>query len=374
MKKNSKSLLLIIIFLLFFLLGGLFYFLYRFPVGDGWDFRNNLWSPAYLLIHGQNPYDIKRLFPDSNAIWLPPVIGIFSFLGLFTFDTARTLWLLINMIAFFTACFLIIHPIHSPNEFIWFILLALFPSTIINFTMGQFSIMSLFLMLLLARLHHHLPLWAKGVIIALLLAKPQLIIFSLPVFLYHLTMEKGFKTTLIQTAWIIAGVVVSSLPLFFEGHHWASQLFANLRENSQWLQPNISSLFVQRFGFPPLFSVFLIMIGLGFSLYYSSRHKLYDSISVSLAITPLLSPYIWSWDFVLLFPFLINSYKNAYSKVSRLIILGGYLGIAGLFSAFKMAGLSADELYIWVTPALLILLSLAKVLQNKPTPTTRSIP
>jgi hypothetical protein len=338
---------------------------YYFPIGDSWDFRNNLWGPAHLLTHNQNPYQIKLLFPDSNAVWLPPVIGAFFFLGFLSFDVARVLWLLLSFVAFFVACVLILYPIKSPKEFIWLVLLAIFPSTIVNFTMGQFSILSLSLMLLLTKAGNQMPDWIKGLIIALLFSKPQLIIFSVPVFIFHFFKENGVKATVYQIVWIIIWILISSLPLFITSPKWIYQLIDNLKENTNWLQPNLFSLLVQQFDISPLISILLLIMGLWYCIRHSIRHNIYDSIILSMAITTLLSPFIWSWDFVLLFPLLVNSYKKNISKGIKLIILVGYLAITVIFITLKIFGYYSDELFIWVVPSTLILLLLANMLQNK---------
>lgn len=365
MKQTNKTYLIFFISILSIMFYLAFVLFYHYPIGDSWDFRNNLWGPTHLLTHNHNPYQIKLLFPDSNAVWLPPVIGVFFFLGFLSFDIARVLWLLLTIVAFFVACVLILYPLRFPKEFIWFVLLAIFPSTIVNFTMGQFSILSLCLMLLLAKAGNQIPYWIKGLIIALLFSKPQLIIFSAPVFIFHFLRENGVKSTLYQIGWIIIWILISSCPIFITDPRWIYQLIDNLRENTNWLQPNLFSLLVQQYDITPLISIPLLSMGLWYCIRYSIRHNIYDSIILSMAITTLLSPFIWSWDFVLLFPLLVNSYKINHSKLIKLIIMSGYLVITLVFIALKIIGYSSDELFIWVAPSTLVLLLLANTLQNK---------
>src|SRR5712692_2292721 len=67
------------------------------PLFGSWDFRNNLWGPAYLLVHGQSPYHISTLFENSNALWFPMAIGLFFPFGWLTQSEASNLWLLGNI-------------------------------------------------------------------------------------------------------------------------------------------------------------------------------------------------------------------------------------------------------------------------------------
>ncbi len=365
--KQSAKFFLFIALLFFFLIGSFFLFI-NFPIGDSWDFRNNLWGPAYLLTNKQDPYDIKLLFPESNAVWLPPAVGFFFFMGMLPFDIARVIWLILSLIAFFIACLIMIQPVKSPKEFIWFVLIALFPSTIINFTMGQFSIIGLFLLLILSKAYNQIPQWIIGFILVLLLTKPQIIIFSTPVFLFSFMKEKGVKATVNLIVWIIIWMLVSFLPFFIISNKWIFQLVNNLKENGRWLQPNLYSLFVQQLGITPLLSIFVVFIGFWICIEYSTKHNIYDSTILSMAITTIFSPYIWSWDFVFLFPLLINSYKINDSKFIKSIILLGYSAITVIYNILKIIGYNSDELFIWVSPAIITLILLAEVIKKKINP------
>lgn len=317
------------------------------------------------MLHNQNPYQIEQLFTESNAVWLPPVIGFFLWLGMFPFEVSRIFWLLITLITFFILCFTLLQPVKSPNELVWIILLVLFPSTIINFTMGQFSIMSCFVMVCVAKSYNKIPPWVNGFLFALLFSKPQLIIFSLPVFIFRLMLEKGKKKAFIQIVWIMVGLLIYSSPFLFINKDWTLQLIENLRGNSRWLQPNPFSYLVQYIGHPTLIGLFLVVISLLFLFRYSYTHSMYETIVFSMAITTILSPYIWSWDFVLLIPLLINSFKKYDLKASKMVAFIGYVAITLLFSAMKIAGYNSDEFFIWVPPSILILLLLANRIENQ---------
>jgi len=360
MKQLLKFSSIILLIALLCLFVGMFFLFYNFPIGDSWDFRNNLWGPSYLLLHHQNPYQIKLLFADSNAVWLPPGIGLFSFLGVFSFDTSRVLWLLINLTSFFILCFLIIQPVNLLKEYFWVVLLALFPSTITNLIMGQFSIFSLFGMVFLAKLYGNNPSWINGLVFALLFTKPQLIIFTLPTYLFFIASRKSLRNMFREIGWILVGLLITMIPFFFSKSDWITQLYLNLKENNQWLQPNLNSLLIQQFGFSTPITLLLILIGLSLSIHYSTRHELYDSIVYSMALTPIFSPYIWTWDFVLFFPLLIKTYLDNDNKFVKFFILFGYLTITTIFIWMKVNGINSDEHFLWVSLSMILLLSLSK--------------
>lgn len=338
-----------------------FLLLYRFPLGNCWDFQNNLWGPAYLLLNNQNPYDINILFPHSNAIWFPPAILSFLFLGLFPFKTACTLWLLLNLVAFIFTGLIMTSLKKSYGGLMWIVLLAVFPSTISNFTLGQFSILSLLLMLWIARKYPSLPIWVSGIVISILCTKPQLISLAFPVFLFKIFQEKGIKAALHHLAWILSGILFSAVTLFFFSPGWFSQLIENLQDNPMWSQPNLNSLMLQRSFHSPLIPLILIMIGIGLSWWYSSKHDMYNSIILSMALTPIFSPYIWSWDFVLVYPLLITSYLNSPKKAGKIGILSGYILITTLYISLMASGYTSDEFYYWVVPLLLLVIIMNKL-------------
>jgi hypothetical protein len=190
----------------------------------------------------------------------------------------------------------------------------------------------------------------------------------------HFLRENGVKATLYQIGWIIIWILISSLPIFITDPNWIYQLIDNLKENTSWLQPNLFSLLVQQYDITPLISIPLLSMGLWYCIRYSIRHNIYDSIILSMAITTLLSPFIWSWDFVLLFPLLVNSYRINHSTVIKLIIKAGYIAITVVFITLKIIGYSSDELFIWVAPSTLVLLLLANTLQNKLYPFSKRFP
>ena len=77
------------------------WYLQKNPV-RGWDFRNNMWIPARLLISGQSPYQVDLLNELGNAVWMPAIIGFGFPLGWLSFPTASNLWFLVSLIALST--------------------------------------------------------------------------------------------------------------------------------------------------------------------------------------------------------------------------------------------------------------------------------
>ena len=61
------------------------------------DFYNELWGPAYLLVHGQSPYDTASLAPVLPAAWFPMAIGFFFPLGWLGESAGLRAWFLFNI-------------------------------------------------------------------------------------------------------------------------------------------------------------------------------------------------------------------------------------------------------------------------------------
>jgi hypothetical protein len=106
----------------------------------GWDFRNNLWAPAYLLIHGKSPYRISVLFDNSNAVWFPQIIGLFFPLGLLSEHQASNLWLIINVLtAICLTTFLLwqFKQIRPTSRIYGFVLLGVFLLVLHTLSLGK---------------------------------------------------------------------------------------------------------------------------------------------------------------------------------------------------------------------------------------------
>jgi hypothetical protein len=132
---NYVILAIITILALIFVING------RFIIG--WDFRNNLWGPAYLLTQHKSPYQINELFEIANAVWMPMIIGLFFPLGWLPLQQASNLWFLGNFLCLPLITW-ISFDLRKPSVSFLAgstILYTIFPPLITHFMLGQVSLL-----------------------------------------------------------------------------------------------------------------------------------------------------------------------------------------------------------------------------------------
>lgn len=334
-------------------------FILKSPFQPGWDFRNNLWGPAHLMLNHLSPYRVDVLFDNSNAVWLPMAIGVWFPLGYFPLQQASNIWLLINFIALVLVIVFSAGNIKiSPLSFGLLVLLfALFPSTLSLLVLGQISLIICLILLIVARFDEQMHPLFTGFLLAFALSKPQLsflFIFSYLICLFKKRRKRDVFLLMLYTG---AGVILTCLPLFFFYPHWIPDFTHNLNINQNWLQPTLYSLLFGQINPRNIFfrAIFLL-IGLITTLILSLKLPQRNALLWSLALTTVFSPYTWSWDFVLLFPILTYTFSSQKYRLRKLILTGGYILCLFVFFGMKLNGIISDELYWWV-PLFLILIS-----------------
>lgn len=362
---GPKFLLIILIGVILCLLA---LFVLRFPYPAGWDFRNNLWAPSYLLLQGQSPYNISVLYELGTAIWMPVAIGLFWPLGFLPLQQASNLWWVINLAALIAVVW-ISSGQKQPPKFLFAVTLLMafiFPPTISHFSLGQITILVCLVALVVANFDRKLPTFILGILIAFVLSKPQLAIFILPGFFFACLRENEFSQVLKIILYTILGIGITSLPLFAIYPQWIPDFLSNLMGNPTWAHP--SSLFVFRNAFNNFGTVLwglLLLAAFGANFWLWVKLPKREAVVWSLALTTLVTPYVWSWDFVLLMPLFTSYLYRNHPRSSRWILYTGYVSCWGLIAYLKLAGLTSDELNWWVpwylTGVVLISIILGKV-------------
>ncbi|MGQ9887253.1 MAG: glycosyltransferase family 87 protein [Aggregatilineales bacterium] len=323
----------------------------------GWDFRNNLWGPAHLLMRGESPYKIELLFDNSNSVWMPTVIGAFFPVGLAELETASNLWFLLNVLLF-AAAIRLSWPAHSARYPIgWLfgglVAILLFPSLLSHLLQGQISIVIMFALLLMTRLvTHRRHFWLTGLLLVLALTKPQLTVFALSGIVIYLWDDKHALLRL--TAATLAWGAMLTLPLWLVYRNWTADFMTSLARNPDWAQP--SSLAVLRFALNDIGTVVwlgLFALGLVINLRLWSAHAPRVAIGWSLALTTTLTLYVWTWDFVLLVPLLVFSYFSITTVYARFTWLAGYLVCWMLFLYVRTTTDNSDIHFWWYSWAII---------------------
>lgn len=360
-KRGLKT--LVMIFLLAILLG---VFVVRSTAFTCWDFRNNLWGPAYLLTHRQSPYRVDLLFDLGNAVWMPMAIGLFFPLGFLPFQQAGNLWFVFNL-AWFLLILWICSGSRRPSMFLFAIsilLSFLFPPLVTHLWSGQISILITFIFLVIATWNDEMPTFLLAALMALGLSKPQLAILVFPGFLVYMIMHEGVQKTVQFLAYLTASILILTVPLFLAYPNWFPDFILAFQQNPSWAHP--SSLYFLRNAAPEIGTTIWIALALmifALNIWLWTILPSRSAIYWSLALTPLITPYIWTWDFILILPLFFFSLFQAKKKMSLSILLGGYLICWGLIMNMKLHG-EVNETFFWWVPWLLIGVILAGVSAN----------
>ena len=335
----------------------------------GWDFRNNLWGPAHLLTRGESPYDIKLLFDGSNSVWMPPIIGAFFPLGWLSKEIASNLWFMFNVILFVTTIGLSIPKRESPYPPGWLvaglIALLLFPSLLSHLFLGQISIFTTCVLLIASHLTiQKKRFWLVGLLVVLSLAKPQLTPFVLSGIVIYLWDDKPALIRFIRASLLWA--IMLTIPLWLAYPNWLEGFMSALQSNPVWAQP--SSLTILRAVFNDFgFIVWGVLCGAGLILNLWLWRKYPPQIAVlwSLALTVILTPYVWSWDFVLLIPLLTWSYFSAEKRTAKLAWLAGYIMCWLFFFHIRTTTDNNDVHFWWYGWAMIAVILVTYLVENQ---------
>lgn len=325
-----------------------------------WDFRNNLWGPVHLLAHGQSPYNIDVLFEAGNALWLPMAVGFFWPLGLLPLKHANSLWLLLNIVSAALSTWLVIRSYKRSFvvQAVSIVLVLLSVPAISHFGLGQFSFFSILLYMAAVYYRERIPDLISALLVALALTKPQLgVLVVMGLLLHQFSTQGGFKTIRLLVL-IAAGLLVLSLPLFIAYPDWISDFIVQWTRNPVWEHP--SSLGILQEVFPGYGRYVWLMLAAGLmwvNLRLWLKKTPEEAVLWSLALTPLVSPYIWSWDFVLILPLFVSRLNRFRSRAAVLFLSGGY--IIGWFFMVKLRMDGASDFRQWWFPWFLIGLILA---------------
>lgn len=321
-----------------------------------WDFRNNLWGPAYLLTHNQSPYRVDRLFDLGNAVWMPMTVGLFFPLGFLPLQQASNLWFIFNLIWLLLILW-ISSGSRRPPVFLFAVALLLtlvFPPTVTHLWSGQISILITLTFLVIAIWNEDMPLLLLAALMAVGLSKPQLAILVLPGFMVFRAKKYGIQKGILLLVYLIGSILLLALPLFLAYPNWFLDFVWAVQQNPSWAHP--SSLHFLRNAVPNMGVIIWMILAIGIfilNIWLWTVRPSRDAMYWSLALTPLITPYIWTWDFVMLLPLFISSLFQAKKRISAGILLGGYILCWGLMTSMKIRGEVNDSLFWWV-PWLLI--------------------
>jgi len=336
-------------------MAALFAFFFWRSVQPKADFYNELWGPTYLLVHGQSPYNTVSLHPTHPSGWFPMAIGFFSPLGWLGEDTAMRVWFLLCTLELFTIVFLALKKSRAIHVTFLSALLAFsFPPTLYHVFLGQIGLTVALCMLLASYFVTKEKHWLVALLVAIGLAKPHLgSLAALGLSVYYF--NKGRIRTLFAFYLRVAlMVLLLCLPLFLAYPQWIVDMIAQLRSRPPYfIYPSLFMVLWRNMG---TFGIILwaLMVLSIFVLIYFLWKKLppMHAVSWSLGLALLITPYIGSWDFVLLLPILILTFSRVGWKQKSFLILVYLLAWYAQMVIQRMEP-SHNYFFWWVPPLFL---------------------
>ena len=313
------------------------------------DFYNNLWGPAYLLIHNQSPYDTASLHPILSALWYPMAVGFFFALGLLEETIATKAWFLLNLAELFA---IIMFTTRDKRKFYLTIIVGFlvyfFPPTLNHFVLGQFSITAMLLLLASVYFAEKKQDWLSAFCLALGISKPQLGILAI-IGLSSLYFQRGgFKSLAGYWLKILLMALIMSLPLFISYPDWIPDWIKSTQSNYTWLQPSLYSTLKHTLGLWGFFfwiSITIAGVILCFQLWKKSPPQI--AMLWSLGLTTIISPYLWSWDYVLLLPIWMYIFTQI-DWTEKIILLVVYIiGWVGIAFIQRLEN-SSNDMFWWI--------------------------
>lgn len=326
-----------------------------------WDFRNNLWAPAYLVVHGESAYNIAIMFDNSNSIWFPQVIGLFFLLGFLPQYLATNVWLILNITLLLTLTWYLFQGSNQvkPKPFLFGVLVIavfLFPPTIRHLILGQVDILLMVAIIAGVFAIEKKQLVLAGFLFAVALVKPQHCILVLPsVGVYLLLYKRALRDTLKLFLSTCFFIVILTIPLWLSSSNWFMDFLSSLQRNPNWSQPNVFSLLHNKFGvWGFIFWLLLYIVILILSLQIWAKSEPQKAVLWSLALTAIVSPYLWSWDFVFLLPLFVDTAVGLSNLFSRLTLSFFYIACF-TFSLIALQGGTASDNVLWWLPIVLVI-------------------
>jgi hypothetical protein len=204
-----------------------------------------------------------------------------------------------------------------------------------------------------------------ALLLAISLAKPQLGMLILPGLTIAYIRICGARAAVAFVGLLLLCVVLLTVPLFWADPVWWDDFMVALGRNPTWMQPSLFYVLQARWGALGLLVWGLIAVaifGVNIRLWFvlSSR----EAVFWSLALTLLVTPYVWSWDFVMSIPLLVMSAFRLNSSSARWLLGLGYALCWGLMAQVRFSGDISDHQY-WFVPWLLLVFVVGGYVMDK---------
>jgi hypothetical protein len=167
------------------------------------------WSATYLLSNGENPYSMERMeevqrlqvhstLDVTIMAWNPPFLFTFLLpLAWMSFDTAKFVWLVINIITIITAGLMLIYlymPEVSPRFKLIFLAFVIgFPAAIAGLYMGQVTFLVFLGLVACMALIKKEQWFLAGAVLILTMIKPHMVVLPMIYLLVYMAQHRQYR-------------------------------------------------------------------------------------------------------------------------------------------------------------------------------------
>jgi hypothetical protein len=143
-------------------------------------------------------------------------------------------------------------------------------------------------------------------------------------------------------------VLIFTLPLWIGYPEWIDGMREAFTRNNIWYHPSLFTMATITFGTLGLILWGIIALAMtGLNVYLWLRLPPLQAMIWSLALNLLVTPYVWTWDFVLLLPLLVYVFFQVLSNAARFLIFAGYIAVWVLMWHIQQTTNNSDALYWW---------------------------
>ena len=323
--------------------------------GPAGDLRANLFGPAWSLVHGLSPYLPDQAFGCNPPRWFPQSVGLFFPLGWLEPQQVAVAWSAgtLALAGFFLARF----RERGSEPLLAAAAVLFFPPLIVHFIYGQFALVAVATSVLSARWVVQRRFGWAGLALAISAAKPQLCVLFVPGLLLVAGRRGGLRDALRLVAATIAATALLTLPLWVAFPGWFHDFVSAQRSNPSWLQPTLLTALSSSLGIVGrALAVLALLTALSANFWLWWRYPAEEALPWSLALTSLSTPYLWTWDMVLILPIVIRSITRQTSGRAR---MGWVLGslVSWAIAAAVYAAFGGDHRYMVWIPGFFLLLA-----------------
>ncbi len=327
------------------------------------DLINNLWAPARLLVRGESPYETRVLPPIEGvdwlpAVWLPTAIGLFFPLGWLTPVQASQLWLVASVVMVIIMTWLAGIKGRPPAVLfgLGVLMAIMFPPIGRHLTLGQFTVLATLMLLLASRFVVNPRYLLAGFLVAVSLAKPQMGLLVVPGLFVAYGRYHRLRGVALFAGFLVLWTTLLTIPLWTAHPLWFNDFLTAMRLNQerQWVQPSLLTLLATQWGtLGSVLSAVLVAGVFGVNIWLWLKRSPQEAVIWSLALTPFITPYVWSWDFVMLVPLMAYAVYSFEFKLSF-----AFLGLAYFLCWRLMLSIilntDAQESRFWWIPWLIV--------------------